>query len=291
MSLLGRKMERTSIDMAVAKEMFNLRILFIYNSKSPQTSDKGDSYGWLKLPFSYAGEEIVIEERSGIYGGPYMPSTGAPRVLGICSIGSFSYSYSPLPNGLKVGRYCSIAKGLTFLDSHHPIDLLTTSAITFRPKNILWRDLLIEAGRPLDKNWDIYANKNFPVLGHDIWIGQNVTLRMGIRIGNGAIVAANSVVTKDVPDYAIVGGNPAKIIRYRFSDDIVENLIQSEWWNLDPRKIVNFFSKPVERFLDEINLSNNSSLYTPRTLTINEKRAIISTKFGDNVITSVANNS
>ena len=281
-------MEGTKIDLKVAKEMFRLRILFQYNSKPPKTSDKGDSYGWLKLPFSFAGEEIVIEERSGIYGGPYMPSTGAPRVLAICSIGSFSYSYSPLPNGLEVGRYCSIAKGLTFLDSHHPIDLLTTSAITFRPNNILWKDLLDEAGRPLDKNWHIYSHKKFPSIGHDVWIGQNVTLCMGVHIGKGAIVAANSVVTKDVPDYAIVGGNPAKIIRYRFGDEIIERLIQSKWWDLDPKKIVNLLSKPVERLLDEINfISNSSRLYTPKTLTINGKQAIVSTEQGSRILTSV----
>ena len=280
-------MKGTQIDLAIAKEMHKLRILFIYNSKSPNISEKGDTYGWLKLPFSFTGEEIVIEERVGIYGGPYVPSTGAPRVLGICSIGSFSYSYSPLPNGLKVGRYCSIAKGLTFLDSHHPIDLLTTSAITFRPKNILWRDLLIEAGRPLDKNWDVYSHKNFPSLGHDVWIGQNVTLCMGICIGNGAIVAANSVVTKDVPDYAIVGGNPAKIIRYRFSDNIIARLIQSEWWNLDPKKVVHFACKTVEKSLDKISqIKDNCSPYFPDTLSISEKQVIVSTKQGSTVLTS-----
>ena len=275
-------MNAAKINFKVASEMHGLKIFFRFNSKPPISSEKGGSYGWLTLPLSFKGKEITIEERSGIYGGPYIPSTGAPHVLGLCSIGSFSYSYSPLPNGIKIGRYCSIAKGLTFLDSHHPTNILTTSAVTFRPNNLLWKDLLEQTGSPVDKNWHIYANKAFPSVGHDVWICKNVTLSMGIKIGNGSIIAANSVVTKDVPEYSVVGGNPAKVIKYRFDDDVIAALKKLDWWNHDPSKILHVASKkPVTDVLSAIkSIKESGSTYRPKTLIISKNEIILATAQG-----------
>lgn len=75
------------------------------------------------------------------------------------------------------------------------------------------------------------------VIGHDVWIGARVTLMAGIAIGNGAVVAAGAVVAQDVPPYAIVGGVPSKVIRYRYSEDIVDRLQQTRWWKLDPTSL------------------------------------------------------
>jgi len=265
--------------------MHKLKIFFSYNSKPPASHDKGGSYGWLNLPFAFNGKPVVIEERCGLYGGPYIPSTGAPRVPGICSMGSFSYSYSPLPNGMKVGRYCSIAKGLSFLDSQHPTNLLTTSAVTFRVKNLLWKDLLRDLGSPQVKDWNVYANKSFPSVGHDVWIGKNVTLCMGIKLGNGSIVAANSVVTKDVPEYAIVGGNPAKIIRYRFDEATIRLLGEIAWWDLDPKQVLKFIAEPVVESLPSIeSLKDDGCFYKPRTLAISKHKILLSTNDGPQLI-------
>ena len=88
-------------------------------------------------------------------------------------------------------------------------------------------------------------------IGHDVWIGTNVTILPSVKIGNGAIIAAGAVVTKDIPDYAIVGGVPAKVLKYRFSDDEIKRLNQSKWWEWPDEKIkrhINKFSAPEDFF-------------------------------------------
>ena len=104
---------------------------------------------------------------------------------------------------------------------------------------------------------------------NDVWIGQNVTLSTGITIGNGAIVAANSVVTKSVPDYAIVGGNPAKIIKYRFSDYQREELLKTEWWKYDLKDFAHLDTKSVFHFLRQWKeIAGTLSEYAPEKLVL-----------------------
>ncbi len=79
--------------------------------------------------------------------------------------------------------------------------------------------------------------KGDTVIGHDVWLGYESVIMPGVTIGDGAIVAAKSVVTKDVPAYAIVGGNPAQILRYRFSEEIIAQLLEIAWWHWDVAKI------------------------------------------------------
>ena len=81
------------------------------------------------------------------------------------------------------------------------------------------------------------ATKGDVVIGNDVWIGQNVSLRPGVTIGDGAIVGGGSVIVKDVPPFAIVGGNPTKVIRYRFTPEQIEKLLIIKWWNWSEDKI------------------------------------------------------
>jgi acetyltransferase-like isoleucine patch superfamily enzyme len=153
----------------------------------------------------------------------------------ISDLGFASYTHSDCSD-VRVGRYCSIAHGLQIMGMRHPIERMTSSGLTYdlaKPHyRAIYEDYFL--------NHDLISYPPKPLLGvgplveNDVWIGTNVTLARGIRLGNGCVVAANSVVTKDVPPYAIVGGNPAKIIRYRFDEDTIAGLLEIAWWNFHP---------------------------------------------------------
>ena len=166
---------------------------------------------------------------------------------GFISMGSFSYSLSQLQSRVKIGRYCSIAKGCSVLGIEHPTNWISTHTFAFRKH---YHDSLVaEFGRaPAIPPFKSDLGKI--EIGHDVWIGQDVKLRAGIKIGHGAIIASGAVVTKDVPPYAIYGGVSAKLIRYRFSDALIDRLLRMEWWRFHPS---DFAGLPVDRpeeFLD-----------------------------------------
>lgn len=152
---------------------------------------------------------------------------------------------------MKIGRYCSISSGLRIFDSHHPLDSLTTSIFAFRPKNFLL-DGIDTNGLREKVNWHIRNRKEWPAIEHDFWIGRDVTLSLGITIGTGAVVAAGSVVTRNVDDYSIVGGNPARHIRYRFEDPKIRSaLLETSWWNIHPADLVLIDPSNPTRFIEK----------------------------------------
>lgn len=232
----------------LAAELWRRKILFKRRSPPPE---KG-RYGWARLGKDYPlGNEVRIEAYTGLYGGRFKGSIGGGKSSGLYSIGAFSYSYSPLHESMSVGRYCSISSGLALLDSHHPLDLVTTSIITFRPTNPLVSDFMMAEG-VTPYPWKAHGGKPYPVIGHDVWIGRDATLAMGIRIGHGAVIAAGALVTKDVPPYAVVGGNPARILKYRLPEEVGSELVRLEWWNYSPAALARMgFDRP-ERFCAEL---------------------------------------
>jgi len=146
------------------------------------------------------------------------------------SIGRFTYGFETLRvlqwnegAALRIGSFCSIAEGATiFLGGEHRSDWITTF-----PFGHMFQDELGNVGLEGHP-----ATKGDVVIGDDVWIGGQATILSGISIGCGAIVAANSTVTRDVSPYEIVGGNPAKLIRRRFEPEIISLLIELSWWNL-----------------------------------------------------------
>ena len=139
------------------------------------------------------------------------------------------HHYEFLGDKLIIGKFCAIAEGVKFImnGANHRMDGFTTY-----PFNIFgdgW-----EKVTPQIKQLPF---KGDTVIGSDVWIGQNVTIMPGVKIGDGAIIAANSTVVKDVKSYTIVGGNPAKAIKKRFSDEKIELLLEIQWWNWDEKKI------------------------------------------------------
>ena len=140
----------------------------------------------------------------------------------IWTMGAFSYSNSCLPVHISVGRYSSISWNVSSLGLQHPIERFTTSSITYDDKIFKLNN------KP-------YIVSDIPAIApitikNDVWIGENVKIKPGVTIGNGAIVAANALVTKDVQPYEIVGGIPAKLIRHRFPEDIIRQLLDLAWW-------------------------------------------------------------
>lgn len=122
---------------------------------------------------------------------------------------------------VTVGNFCSIGPGVIVGMGKHPTNLVSTHP-AFYSKN---------------KGYETFADQNYyeeydsTEIGHDVWIGTRVLIPGGVKIGTGAVIAAGSVVTKDVEPYAIMGGVPAKVLRYRFPDETRDKLLKSEWWN------------------------------------------------------------
>jgi len=131
---------------------------------------------------------------------------------------------------LKIGRFCSIANGVTiFLGGNHRTDWVTTYPFPAEPINRLWPEAKGIKGHP--------ATKGDVVIGNDVWLGAECVILSGVNVGDGAVVTTRAVVTKDVPPYTVVGGNPAQIIAKRFSDEEIEMLIKMQWWDWDVFKI------------------------------------------------------
>jgi virginiamycin A acetyltransferase len=236
---------------ALFEALYRQTILLRLNSSPPIP---GGSYGWARVNnvIVLHTETLRIEQNSGLYGGPYKPLVGGRRSSGFATTGSFSYSYSMLPEGFEMGRYCSISSGLRFLDSTHPVTTVTSSAITFRPRNKLFQQYITPGLAEFAATFEAIGAKPYPVVGHDVWIGADVTLAMGIRIGTGAILASGSVVTRDVPPYTIVAGNPAVVKKLRFPEELAARLVASGWWDLDPAFVFNAeFTEPA-RLCDRI---------------------------------------
>lgn len=140
------------------------------------------------------------------------------------SIGDYSYGHPQIlfPNDkatLKIGKYVSIANDvIIMLGGEHRPEWVSTY-----PFNILYPEFNYVKGLP--------TTKGNVTIGNDVWIGRQALIMSGLSIGDGAVIAANAVVVKNVQPYSIVGGNPAKHIRYRFTEDEIAELLRIQWWN------------------------------------------------------------
>lgn len=160
----------------------------------------------------------------------------AADLRGAFSVGAFT-TISPTDgighflHNVSIGRYCSIAAGVWIAPDEHPIERLTTNSLTYSKggcfswaKDLLGRDFTdavpFSCSRPVE-------------IGNDVWIGFGAFIKGGVKIGDGAVVAAHAVVVKDVPPYAIVGGVPARVIKYRFDEETIKALLELKWWNYD----------------------------------------------------------
>ncbi len=138
-----------------------------------------------------------------------------------------SYIINPFFGSLtdiKIGKYVSIARNVTIGPDNHPTNLLSTSPFSYKRK--------LNSLKP-----------NSVQIGHDVWIGTNVTILKGVHISTGTVVGAGAVCTHDTPPYSIVAGVPARVIKYRFNEELIQKILNSKWWDL-PKAIVE--KLPVE---------------------------------------------
>lgn len=164
------------------------------------------------------------------------------------SLGDFTYIASGTQiSRTTIGKFCSIGPDCKIgLGKHPSKDFVSTHPIffsTFKQTQITFSDK------------DYFVEFEDISIGNDVWIGANVVVMGGVKIENGAIVAAGSVVTKDIPSYAIVGGVPAKIIRYRFEKNEIEKLLKLNWWDMD----VDYLKRNFRKFHGIASLDFNNA--------------------------------
>lgn len=143
----------------------------------------------------------------------------------------------------KIGRYCSIAERVIIgVDpAGHPLNWLSTHPFQYSKKYLSMESPLTYEGEWLDV-----------VIGNDVWIGQEAIIMKGVKIGNGAVIGARSIVTQDIPDYAIAVGVPARIIKYRFSEEIIKELNNYPWWQLPESSLKGVSFNDISTSLEQL---------------------------------------
>ena len=171
----------------------------------------------------------------------------APFYLKDVMLGDYSYiAKNSNINNTEIGKFCSIGPNFCCGLGIHPMNGVSTSPMFYSTAKQNGFSLTIEN--------KIEEQKKIRI-GHDVFIGANVTVLDGVSIGNGAVIGAGAVVVKDIPDYVIAVGVPAKVIKYRFEPEVIKKLQKMEWWNFDDEKLKkierDFFD--VEKFVNNIN--------------------------------------
>jgi virginiamycin A acetyltransferase len=169
-------------------------------------------------------------------------------------VGDYSYglidAIDPQFGRMSIGKFCSIGPNFTAIIGNHDMRMVSNYPFKSIDRHFHFTE----------QHWNLHGvdaadhtSNGVTEIGNDVWIGKNATVISGIRIGDGAVIATGAVVTKHVPAYAIVGGNPARLIRYRFAPDIIERLLRLKWWDLPRSKIDALLplmvSHDIERFL------------------------------------------
>lgn len=160
------------------------------------------------------------------------------------------YHYPVNPEKLIIGKFCSIACGARFMftSGNH-----ASASLSNYPFPIFFREWGLE-GKDICSAWD---NKGDIVIGNDVWIGYEAIIMQGVKIGDGAVIGARSVVTRDVEPFSIVAGSPARKIRYRFGEETISRLLKLEWWNWPEESIRKHIDDLREGRLDALELETD----------------------------------
>lgn len=128
----------------------------------------------------------------------------------------------------EIGSFCSISDHVFIGGAEHPMNWISTSPV--------FQNVRHSGPSRRFAKFDLPSARR-TIIGNDVWIGHGVTIKQGITIGNGAVIGSNALITKDVPPYAVVGGVPAKVIKYRFPQEVINRLQEIQWWDLPDEKI------------------------------------------------------
>jgi phosphonate metabolism protein (transferase hexapeptide repeat family) len=174
---------------------------------------------------------------------------GARTRLNEVTMGDYSYVVSDAQIDMTtIGKFCSIASHTRINPGNHPMERASQS-------HFLYRSSRYFPGEPDEAGFFDWRRAHHVTLGHDIWVGHGAVILAGRTIGTGAVVAGGAIVTKDVAPYTEVGGNPARVIRRRFSAEVAERLIALAWWDWDHERLrqalPDFRALPIEAFLDK----------------------------------------
>ncbi|MGI2130621.1 Vat family streptogramin A O-acetyltransferase [Shewanella baltica] len=193
-----------------------------HSQLGPNPNDKAPMKGFPQVGFlkNFITRENIIVGDYTYYDDPAGPERFESNVL---------YHFDFIGDKLIIGKFCAIAKDVKFImnGANHQVSGFSTYPFYIFGNG--WEKVM---PNPAD-----LPHKGDTCIGNDVWIGYNATIMPGVKIGHGAIVASQSVVTKDVPPYAVVGGNPATVIKLRFEQDVIDELVAIAWWDWPIEKI------------------------------------------------------
>lgn len=202
-----------------------------------------------KTTNSVENENITLEPLARIMNTEFTGNTlvGYCSCVNRCSLGRYVgvalFSYLA---DTTTGNYCTFGSRVSIGAFSHPTDALSVHEIGFRNTTAPYSETVLES----DSEQYLRARSLRTQIGNDVWVGDNSVVIKGVQIGNGAIVAAGSVVTKDVPAYSIVAGNPAKVIRKRFAEELIERIQATEWWNFNMQELQGVPFEDIEASLE-----------------------------------------
>ena len=205
-----------------------------------------------------------------------------------CSIGSFSYGVSGFYSYTDIGRYCSLGEAIQCGRGAHPSSWMSTS-----PYFYCGGGRIVDVGGAFPGASDLAGYHSSPVkypderngrtvpdflkkttIGNDVWIGHGSFIGQGVTIGDGAVVAGHSVVTKDVPPYAIVGGNPARVIRFRFEPGQIDRLLVLRWWRFAAWDLKGIDFPRIDQVIEQLSdVVRTKTPYEPGWKTVNDLSA------------------
>jgi len=192
----------------------------------------------------------------------------------LLELGAFSYQVSGYCFGAKIGRYCSFGEEVQIGRQNHPTGWISTSPAFYLG------DRLFDLGKNFTGAENYHSYKfTFPgpatkaritTIGNDVWIGHGAYISAGVTIGDGAIVGAHSVVTKDVPPYAVVAGNPAQIRKWRVQPQFVSPLLRLRWWRYAPWQLDHLDPSDIHGFIAGLQQMKDVEPFTPDVINLKE---------------------